>query len=162
MNDYKKYIFCIMLLVFLVKSSLSQERFIFDTLDNWLTIGTFDSDIKKNIGLPDSVSNSEIWEFTGAEYQYWYYKDLGLTLLLEKKDSDISVYSIELISEIFCTTMDVKIGDTRDDVILKYKDFVDVNDTDCSITIVNNIYEGTFFLYSDKILRKIIIGSIAE
>ena len=94
MDDYKKYIFCIILPIFFVKTTLSQERFIFDTLDNWLTVGIFDSDIKKNIGLPDSVSNSEIWEFTGYEYQYWYYKDLGLTMLLEKKDGVFSVYSI--------------------------------------------------------------------
>ena len=101
MDDYKKYIFCIILPIFFVKTTLSQERFIFDTLDNWLTVGIFDSDIKKNIGLPDSVSNSEIWEFTGYEYQYWYYKDLGLTMLLEKKDGVFSVYSIELIGKMF-------------------------------------------------------------
>lgn len=162
MDDYKKYIFCIILPIFFMKTTLSQERFIFDTLDNWLTVGIFDSDIKKNIGLPDSVSNSEIWEFTGYEYQYWYYKDLGLTMLLEKKDGVFSVYSIELIGKMFSTCRGVKIGYARDDVIFKYKEFVDMNNADSSITIMNNIYEGTFFLYRDKILRKIIIGSIVE
>ncbi|MBR7167619.1 MAG: hypothetical protein IKD33_02275, partial [Bacteroidales bacterium] len=67
----KKSILFIIFLSLYVKITLAQKaEFVYDTLDNWLTIGISNTVVEEKIGQPDYVSFPERWAFTGYEYQY--------------------------------------------------------------------------------------------
>ena len=159
----KKSILFIIFLSLSVKITLAQKaEFVYDTLDNWLTIGISNTVVEEKIGQPDYVSFPERWAFTGYEYQYRQYYDLGLILLFEKNEQGLMVQYIELFKNTFSTSRNIKIGDSREKTIREYEKISNMDNTDTAFSVVNNIYEGTFFFFENEKLQRISIGSVAE
>lgn len=159
----KKRILFIIFLSLSVKITLAQKaEFVYDTLDNWLTIGISNTVVEEKIGQPDYVSFSERWAFTGYEYQYRQYYDLGLILLFEKNEQGLMVQYIELFKNTFSTSRNIKIGDSREKTIREYEKISNMDNTDTAFSVINNIYEGTFFFFENEKLQRISIGSVAE
>ena len=159
----RKSILFIMLLSFYAQITLEQKtEFVFDTLDNWLSIGVSSTMVEEKIGQPNQVSSPERWAFTGNEYQYWQYYDLGLILLFEKNEQGGFVQYIELLKDTFSTSRNIKVGDSREKILHEYEKISNMDDTDTAMLVINNIYEGTFFFFENGKLNRISIGSIAE
>ena len=163
LNTMKKSILFIMFFSLSAKIILAQKvEFVFDTLDNWLTIGVSNTMVEEKIGQPDYVSSPERWAFTGNEYQYWQYYDLGLILLFQKNEQGLLVQYIELLKNTFSTSRNIKVADSREKTISKYEKISNMDNTDTTLSVINNIYEGTFSFFKNGKLHRISIGSIAE
>lgn len=142
-----------------------QKPMIYDTLDNWLTVGTPINLVFENLGEPDSVGDDEIWGMTGLKYRYYQYRRWGLSFYSEIDNDFEFVYDI-IIQGIatFHTSRGISIGDNKSTVMHKYENCL--NDEFASdstdVSIINSIYEGTFFFYDEDKVVKIEIGSLAE
>ncbi len=159
----KKSILFIIFLRLSVKITLAQKaEFVYDILGNWLTIGISNTVVEEKIGQPDYVSFPERWVFTGYEYQYRQYYDLGLILLFGKNEQGLMVQYIELFKNTFSTSRNIKIGDSREKTIREYEKISNMDNTDTAFSVINNIYEGTFFCFENEKLQRISIGSVAE
>ena len=72
------------------------------------------------------------------------------------------VQYIELFKNTFSTSRNIKIGDSREKTIREYKKISNMDNTDTAFSVINNIYEGTFFFFENEKLQRISIGSVAE
>lgn len=146
-----------------IQSTMSQtHNFVFDTLNGWLTIGTTISEVENMIGPADSVGHIETWHATGDSYQnYFYGKGLSVTYLLS--DTEAKTYCIELIEDHrYRTSRGIHIGDKQQDVLKSYRSEIVGNPFESNMSIINNLYEGTYFFYQNGSVWKIVIGSIFE
>lgn len=157
-----KKIFILTAFIFIAQHTNAQQSVIVDTLNGWLTVGVNEEVIINQLGIPDSQTTPEIWEFTGYKYYYLHYDDLGLTVLIEDDTRCASVHAIEVDSKSqFSTSRDVSVGDSRKYVREQYGDLENFHEEN-DLIIVNTIYEGTFFVFQDDTLVKIHLGSLAD
>ena len=159
-------IFPLLFFICAVQPLFAQHKpIIYDTLDNWLTVGTTINVVFEKLGEPDSVGDEEIWGTTGLKYRYYQYKRWGLSFYSEH-DNDLEfVYDIIIQgTSTFHTSRGVSIGDNKSSVLHKYADCLKnefaADFTDASI--INSIYAGTFFFYDKEKVVKIEIGALAE
>lgn len=157
-----KKILILIAFIFIAHYTNAQQSAIVDTLNGWLTVGVKEEVIISQLGLPDSQTAPEVWEFTGNKYYYLRYDDLGLTVLIEDDTRCASVYAIEVNSKsFFSTSRDVSIGDSRNHVREQYGDLENFYE-EKDVIIINTIYEGTFFVFQNDTLTKILLGSLAD
>ena len=138
---------------------------VYDTLDSWLTVGIPIQLVFDRLGAPDSVGDIETWGATGMDYRYYQYSQWGLSFYSEIDNVSETVFDIIVKSESpFLTSRGVRIGDSRQSVLKIYKDCINFesNTTQDTISIINNIYNGTFFFFDDDNIIMIEIGSLAE
>ena len=159
---------CLLLLYFICAGQLVSAQhnpIVYDTLDNWLTVGTPINLVIEKLGEPDSVGEVETWGSTGLDYRFYQYGRIGLSFYSEQDNDSETVFDI-IIQGIspFHTSRGVFIGDSKTSVMSKYKDCLNnefSSDSD-DVSIINSIYEGTYFFYDDEKVVKIEIGSLAE
>lgn len=157
-----KKIFILIAFIFIAQYTNAQQSVIVDTLNGWLTVGVQEELIISQLGLPDSQTTPEIWEFTGYKYYYMHYDDLGLKVLIEDNTRCALVHAIEVDSKSqFSTSRNVSVGDRRKYVHEQYGDLENFHE-EKDVIIINTIYEGTFFVFQDDILVKIHLGSLAD
>lgn len=154
---------CVLVAFLLIAQySNAQLAVIVDTLNGWLTVGVQEEEIISQLGLPDSQTEPEVWEFTGHKYYYLHYDNLGLNVLIEDDTRCASVYAIEVYSKSqFSTSRDVSVGDSRKYVCKQYGDLENFHEVK-DVIILNTIYEGTCFVFQDDILVKIHLGPLAD
>ena len=162
-----KNISLIGILCFCVASSMFAQNkpVVHDTLDGWLTIGVPMQQVFEKLGEPDSVGDFETWGMTGLNYRFYQYSRWGLSLYSEQdNDSEVVFDIIAQGDSPFHTSRGVSIGDDKKSVIRKYEDCLSDEFTmdSSDLSIINSIYEGTFFFYEEGKVVKIEIGALAE
>ena len=161
----KNKLFFIIILSLCHTTHAQHNSLVYDTLDNWLTVGTPIQSVLDRLGAPDSVGDIETWGATGKKYCYYQYGQWGLSFYSEIDKLSETVFDIIVKSDSpFLTSRGVRVGDSRQSVLKKYKDFINFESKtpQDKISIINNIYNGTFFFYDDDGVIMIEIGSLAE
>ena len=143
-----------------------------DTLNHWLTYGIPGQMVLDSLGEPDVKGELEYWESDANYHQSWEYTSQGLTLwmLSDTRGSASTVESIFLTNNpSFSTTKGIRIGTPKEQVLNLYDaqsknpyedDVIYVNS---NLLIIGNIYEGTFFRFTDDKVSMIATGvSFAE
>lgn len=153
--------------LYVTQSLFAQQAImIYDTLDSWLTIGTPIGLVYEKIGNPDFLGNRETWESSGNDYRYYQFNCYGLSMYTEITDESEKVYNIIIQRESpLRTSRGISLGATRQYVMQQYADCIKKEQylEDTSMLFVNDIFDGTFFLFDDnEILMQIIIGPLAE
>lgn len=141
---------------------IQTDIFVYDTLDNWLTISTPIQHVIEKLGEPDSIGDIETWEMSGLDYRFYRFNQWGASFYTEINDGSEKVYDINIQSESpFRTSRGVRIGDSRQSVLLRYADCIKQKQ-DNSMLCVNDIYQGTFLFFDNDKLVQISIGALAE
>ena len=152
--------FCAALPVF-----AQNKPIVYETLDGWLTVGTPVQFVIEKLGEPDSVGDIETWEMSGLDYRFYQYSHRGLSFYSELVDGFERVFDITVqTGSTFHTSRGISIGDSKMSVLQRYSDSIDDehDDEQADISVINNIYEGTFFYYENGKVVEIEIGALAE
>ena len=143
-------------------TQIQTDIFVYDTLDNWLTIGVPIQHVIEKMGEPDSIGDIETWEMSGWDYRFYRFDRWGASFYTEIDEESEKVYDINIHNgSPFRTSRGVRIGDTRQTVMQQYADCIKQKQ-DNSMLFVNDIYQGTFFFFDNDKLMQISIGALAE
>ena len=143
-------------------TQMQTNIFVYDTLDNWLTIGTPIQLVKEKMGEPDSIGDIETWEMSGLDYGFYRFDRWGASFYTEIDEKYEKVCDINIQNgSPFLTSRGVRTGDSRQTVMQRYADCIKQKQ-DNSMLFVNDIYQGTFFFFDNDKLVQIAIGALAE
>ena len=143
-------------------TQMQTDIFVYDTLDNWLTIGVPIQLVIEKMGEPDSVGDIETWEMSGLDYRFYRFDRWGASFYTEIDEESEKVYDINIQrGSPLRTSRGVRVGDSRQTVMQRYADCIKQKQ-DNSMLFVNYIYQGTFFFFDNDKLMQISIGALAE
>ena len=143
-------------------TQIQTDIFVYDTLDNWLTIGIPIQRVIEKMGEPDSIGDIETWEMSGWDYRFYRFDRCGASFYTEIDEESEKVYDINIHNgSPLRTSRGVRVGDSRQTVMQRYADCIKQKQ-DNSMLYVNDIYQGTFFFFDNDKLMQISIGALAE
>lgn len=133
-----------------------------------LKLGLTESELLAAIGKAESETAPEVWGADGKKHCNWNYPAKGLTVSMvesETAGSGFIVYAIavEAPSDL-ATAKGIKIGSTKEDVLLAYGDSVeDQSDEAIAESIVaGTLFGGLIFGMKDGAVNSIFLGAAAE
>jgi len=136
-----------------------------EMLDNWLKLGTVQSEVLERIGKPDKKGKDTYWGALGTFVQRWEYTSLGVILEMESEEEggDKTVLLITISAP--CTMLNAKnigIGTSKSEVIASYEESIDSGFSQGNQLVVGSIYGGVIFSFESNKVSSIFIGAAAE
>ncbi len=148
-------------------SQLGMELMKTETIGT-LKLGLKESELLAVIGKAESETAPEVWGADGKKHCNWNYPAKGLTVSMVESgnaESEFIVYAIaaEAPSDL-ATAKGIKIGSSKDDVLLAYGDVVeDQSDEAISESIVaGTVFGGVIFGMKDGVVNSVFLGAAAE
>lgn len=127
-----------------------------------LKIGLVATKVKELLGTPEETSPAEVWEADGETHQFWNYPKQGVSLeMIGKEEPLINGITISPPYALK-TTKSVGIGSSNEEVLNKYKAFLDKNNTDDNMIVAGDLGAGIIFSFDKGIVTSIFFGSAGE
>jgi len=136
-----------------------------EIINGWIKLNISQNILIKKLGIPEFKGEDEYWGATGLYVQEWIYRKKGLSFLMasEKKGGLKKACGITVEEPCqYKTSCNIGIKSSYKDVMLKYKNIIDKENTCDSIIVVGSVYYGTYFYFKNLLVYQIIIGSMAE
>lgn len=127
-----------------------------------LKIGLAAIKVKELLGTPEETSPAEVWESDGETHQFWNYPKQGVSIeMIGKEEPLINGITISPPYALK-TTKSVGIGSNKEEILNKYKAFLDKNNTDDNMIVAGDLGAGIIFSFEKGVVTSIFFGSAGE
>lgn len=127
-----------------------------------LKIGLAATKVKELLGTPEETSPAEVWEADGETHQFWNYPQKGVSIEMIGKEEPL-INGITISSPYALkTSKSVGLGSSKDEILNKYKAFLDKNNTDDNMIVAGDLGAGIIFSFEKGAVTSIFFGSAGE
>lgn len=131
----------------------------------FMKMGTGDKEVVATLGKADEKNKITVWGADGKYHQSWIYKSKGIELdLIGDEGKQILNMIIIKAPCKYETARNIKIGSTREAVLVAYKEEVDTSEgtSKSSSVVVGSVFGGIIFGFTDDKVSNIFLGASTE
>jgi hypothetical protein len=144
--------------------NVETENFKFENeiFNNWLKLGTTESEIIKNLGVAekDTIYFNEVNGYNGKDI---FYLKRDLKIILNDSEKKYVVEQIEIGPKCsFKTKFNIGIGSNFEDVIEVYSKYINKEESSQKNIVIGDVYFGLHIFFDNEKVNKIILGSLVD